>query len=142
LLVPFCFGAVAGAIATGRVPDGGEAGDSVDSYLYDGLTSRAPLVVASALGGIGSLVLVLRGSYGWARVAGIGAVGGIVSAWGAAQWPYVVPTSMKIAETAAPSGTLAAVLVAFGLACVIVLPALALLFRLDQQGLLPEEGGT
>ena len=47
---------------------------------------------------------------------------------------------MKISETAAPSATLGAVLVAFGLACVIVLPGLALLYRLDQQGLLPEEG--
>ena len=63
-----------------------------------------------------------------------------MAAWGVAQWPYMIPTSMKISETAAPSGTLGAVLVAFGLACVIVLPAFALLYHLDQRGLLPEEG--
>jgi cytochrome d ubiquinol oxidase subunit II len=33
VLVPFCMGAVAGGIASGRVPAGGEAGDPVDSWL-------------------------------------------------------------------------------------------------------------
>ena len=97
-------------------------------------------MVVSAVGGLGSLVLLLRASHRFARLAAIGAVGGIVAAWGVAQWPYVIPTSMKISETAAPTGTLEAVLVAFGLACVIVLPALGLLYAMDQKDLLPEEG--
>jgi cytochrome d ubiquinol oxidase subunit II len=33
LLVPYCMGAVAGAIASGRVPDGGTAGDPWDSWI-------------------------------------------------------------------------------------------------------------
>ena len=33
VLVPYCFGAVAGAIASGRVPAGGEAGDPWDSWV-------------------------------------------------------------------------------------------------------------
>src|SRR6478672_9204425 len=33
LIVPFCLGAVAGAIASGRVPAGGKAGDPWDSWL-------------------------------------------------------------------------------------------------------------
>lgn len=33
VLVPFCFGAVVGGIASGRVPDGGQAGDPVDSWI-------------------------------------------------------------------------------------------------------------
>ncbi|HEX4688827.1 MAG TPA: cytochrome d ubiquinol oxidase subunit II [Nocardioides sp.] len=33
VLVPFCMGAVAGGIASGHVPSGGEAGDPVDSWL-------------------------------------------------------------------------------------------------------------
>ena len=73
-------------------------------------------------------------------MAAVGAVARIVTAWGVAQWPYVIPTSMKIADTAAPSGTLWAVLVAAGLACLIVVPAFVLLYRLDQKDLLPEEG--
>ena len=129
VIVPFCMGAVAGAIASGRVPSGGKAGDPWDSwlnptsilggrarghgvrvprrglpllrrpalgrgrhgrvlppprgrdgdrhrcgrhhrhlpparglpYVFDGLTSRAlPLVIVSALCGVGSLVLLLR----------------------------------------------------------------------------------
>lgn len=210
LLVPFCFGCVAGAIATGRVPAGGEAGDPWSSwlnptsllggvlavvavaylssvflvfdagrladhamveyfrrravvaavvagvvalagivilhadatYLFDGLTSRAlPLVLVSAAGGIGSLVLLLRASHRFARVAAVGAVGGIVAAWGVAQWPYVIPDTMTVDATAAPSGTLTATVVVFAVACVTILPGLGFLYWLDQQDDLPEEGG-
>ena len=209
LLVPFFFGAVAGAIATGRVPAGGQAGDPWASwtnptsllggvlavvavaylacvflvsdadrvadaemveyfrrravlaavvagvvalagiavihadapYLFDGLTSRAlPLVLVSALGGLGSLLLLLRNEHRISRVCAIGAVGGIVAAWGVAQWPYVIPQSMTVEATAAPSGTLEATIAAFVLACVFILPSIGLLYALDQRGVLPEEG--
>ncbi|MGB0114996.1 MAG: cytochrome d ubiquinol oxidase subunit II, partial [Ilumatobacteraceae bacterium] len=33
VLVPYCLGAVVGGIASGRVPDGGRAGDPVDSWI-------------------------------------------------------------------------------------------------------------
>lgn len=33
VLVPYCLGAIAGGIASGRVPDGGVAGDPVDSWV-------------------------------------------------------------------------------------------------------------
>ncbi len=33
VLVPYCMGAIAGGIASGRVPAGGEAGDPVDSWI-------------------------------------------------------------------------------------------------------------
>ena len=208
VIVPFCMGAVAGAIATGRVPAGGQAGDPIHSwinptsilggvlavvavaylsavylvwdarraddtvmveyfrrravvaavaagavafggifvlhhdapYLYHGLTTRAlPLVILSAVCGLSSLVLLLRGAHRYARLLAIGAVASVVMAWGVAQWPYVIPQTMKVSQTAAPSGTLAAVLVAFGGAVVIVLPSLGLLFVLDQRSLLPGE---
>jgi len=110
-------------------------------FLYDGLTSRAlPLVLASAVCGVGSLVLLLRGAHRYARMLSIGAVASVVLAWGVAQWPYVIPQTMKVSDTSAPSGTLTAVLVAFGLAVVIVLPSLGLLYTLDQRSLLPGEG--
>jgi cytochrome d ubiquinol oxidase subunit II len=209
VLVPFCMGAVAGAIASGRVPAGGKAGDPWDSwlnptsilggvlavvvvaylaavyltwdarrlddgqmveyfrrraivaaivagtvafigifvlradarYVFDGLTSRAlPLVIVSAVCGIGSLVLLIRNAHRWARVLAIGAVASVVVAWGVAQWPYLLPTSLKVADGAAPDGTLQAVLLVFVLAAVIVLPSLALLYTLDQKSLLPGEG--
>src|SRR4029434_11269795 len=33
VLVPYCMGAIAGAIASGRVPSGGEAGDPWSSWV-------------------------------------------------------------------------------------------------------------
>jgi cytochrome d ubiquinol oxidase subunit II len=57
-----------------------------------------------------------------------------------AQWPYLLPESLTVSAAASPTGTLAAVLVAVALAAVIVLPGFALLYVLDQKGLLPEEG--
>jgi cytochrome d ubiquinol oxidase subunit II len=46
VLVPFCFGAVAGGIASGQVPSQGRAGDPVDSWLN--LTSLVTGVLAVA----------------------------------------------------------------------------------------------
>ncbi len=60
-------------------------------------------------------------------------------AWGVAQWDYLLPTSLTIAAGAAPSGTIEAVVVAAGLAAVLVVPAFVLLYVLDQKSLLPEE---
>jgi cytochrome bd ubiquinol oxidase subunit II len=209
VLVPYCMGAVAGAIASGRVPAGGEAGDPWTSwvnptsivggvlavtvcaylaavyliwdarrladdamvdyfrqravvvavvagvvalvgifvlradarYVFDGLTARAvPLVLLSVVCGIGSLVLLLRRSARGARPLAAGAVASIVWAWGVAQWPYILPTSLTVSAAAAPSATLGTLLVVFGVAAVVILPSLALLYVLDQRTLLPEEG--
>ncbi len=208
VLVPYCMGAVAGAIASGRVPAGGEAGDPWTSwvnptsvlggvlavaacaflsatflvwdsrrldepdmteyfrrramiaavaagaiavigifilradarYVFDGLASRGlPLVLVSAVCGVGTLVLLRKDSPHLARLLAIGAVATVVVAWGVAQWPYILPESLKVSAAAAPSGTLTTVLVVFGLAAVICLPSLALLYVLDQKALLPEE---
>jgi cytochrome bd ubiquinol oxidase subunit II len=209
VLVPYCFGAVAGAIASGRVPAGGVAGDPVDSwvnptsvlggvlavvvaaylaavylvwdarrlgdatlaeyfrrravgaavvagvvaligifvlrddarYVFDGLTARAlPFVILSAICGTASLVLLLRDANRGARVLAIAAVAGIVISWGVAQWPYILPTSLEVSDAAAPSGTLATLVVATVLLLVIVVPGFSLLYVLDQKSLLPEEG--
>ena len=69
-----------------------------------------------------------------------GAVASVVLGWGVAQWPYLLPTSLKISQAAAPSGTLWAVLVVFAIAAVTIVPALGLLYVLDQKSLLPGEG--
>jgi cytochrome d ubiquinol oxidase subunit II len=209
VLVPYCMGAVAGGIASGRVPAGGDGGDLWSSwinptsviggllaiavcaylsavylvwdahrlgdpdlgeyfrrraigasvvagviafvgiivfhsdahYLFDGLTSRAlPLVIVSAICGLGSLVLLLRGITGTARVLSIGAVATVVLGWGVAQWPYMLPQSLTVARAAAPSGTLEAVLVIFVFAAIVILPSLALLYTLDQKSLLGGDG--
>jgi cytochrome d ubiquinol oxidase subunit II len=209
VIVPYCMGAVAGAIASGRVPAGGKAGDPWSSwvnptsivggllavasvaflaavylvwdarrledglmveyfrrraiaaavvagvvafvgifvlradsrYVFDGFTSRAlPLVVLSAVCGVGALVLLARRASRGARLAAIGAVAAVIWGWGVAQWPYILPTSLKVSAAAAPSASLTMLVAVFGVAAVIILPSLALLYVLDQRDLLPEEG--
>jgi cytochrome bd ubiquinol oxidase subunit II len=208
VLVPYCMGAIAGGIASGRVPAGGQAGDPVQSwinptsvlggvlavataaylaavylvwdarrldeemaeyfrrravaaaagvgviglvgifvlaadasYLFDGLTSRAlPLVILSALCGLGALVLLVRNAPRGARLLAVIAVASVIAGWGVAQWPYLLPESLTFSAAAAPAGTLAAVLVVVLLAGAIVVPGFVLLFVLHQKGLLPEEG--
>ena len=63
----------------------------------------------------------------------------LVVAWGVAQWDYLLPTSLTVSQAAAPNGTITAVLVATGLAAVLIVPAFVLLYVLDQKTLLPEE---
>jgi cytochrome d ubiquinol oxidase subunit II len=75
-----------------------------------------------------------------ARALSIGAVATVVVGWGVAQWPYMLPTSLKVSQAAAPDATLQTVFVVFLLAAVLILPAIGLLYVLDQRGALPEEG--
>ncbi len=109
-------------------------------YVYDRLTDQAlPLVVVSALCGLGVLVMLLRGARRGLRPLAVGAVVAVVWGWGVAQFPYLLPTSLKISESAAPPETLAAVIVVFLIAAVVVLPALGLLYWLSQRDLLEGE---
>ncbi|HXR31692.1 MAG TPA: cytochrome d ubiquinol oxidase subunit II [Solirubrobacterales bacterium] len=109
-------------------------------YVYDRLTDQAlPLVILSALCGLGALAMLLRGARRGLRPLAVGAVVAVVWGWGVAQFPYLLPTSLKIAESAAPPETLAAVIFVFLIAAVLVLPALGLLYWLSQKELLSGE---
>jgi cytochrome d ubiquinol oxidase subunit II len=109
-------------------------------FVYDGLTSEGlPLVIASLVFGLGALVLLWRGERRGVRPLAVGAVVAVIWGWGVAQYPYLLPTSLTISAGAAVSETLTAVLVVFGVAVVVVLPALGFLFVLDQRSLLEEE---
>jgi cytochrome d ubiquinol oxidase subunit II len=108
-------------------------------YIYDGLTSEGlPLALVSLACGVGALVLLWRGARRGVRPLAVGAVVAVIWGWGAAQYPYLLPQTLTIEEGAGASETLTAVLVVFGIAVVVVLPALALLFTLDQRSLLEE----
>ncbi len=112
-------------------------------YVFDGLTSRAlPLVILSAICGIGSLVLLLRGSHSGARLLAMGAVATVVLGWGVAQYPYILPTSLKLSAAAAPDPTLWSVVIVFVVAAIVILPSLGLLYYLDQRDLLETSAGT
>lgn len=109
-------------------------------FIYDGLTSEGlPLVIASLGCGLGALVLLGRGARRGVRPLAVAAVVAVIWGWGAAQYPYLLPQTLTVDQGAGASETLTAVLVVFGLAVLIVLPALALLFTLDQRSLLEEE---
>ena len=76
-------------------------------YVFDRLTSQGlPLVILSALCGIGLLVVLLRGGRRLLRPLAGGAVVAVIWGWGVAQFPYLLPTSLKIGEAAAPDATL------------------------------------
>jgi len=143
--------AVAGAAAAvGLVELHAEA-----RYLFDRLVDQGlPLVIASALCGLGLLVLLLRGSMGrnptqeegnrpigrgFLRPLAAGAVVSVIWGWGVAQFPYLLPTSLRIDQAAAPEPTLVTVFIVFGAAAVLVLPSLGLLYVLSQRDLLEPE---
>jgi len=109
-------------------------------YLYDGLTSEGlPLVLISFACGLAALILLWRRARRGVRPLGVAAVVAVIWGWAAAQYPYLLPQTLTIEEGAGASETLTAVLVVFGIAVVVVVPALALLFTLDQRSVLEEE---
>jgi cytochrome d ubiquinol oxidase subunit II len=109
-------------------------------YVYDGLTSEGlPLVLVSLACGAAALVLLWRGARRGIRPLAVGALVAVIWGWGAAQFPYLLPTTLTIEDGAGASQALTTLLIVFGVAVVVVLPALALLFVLDQRTLLEEE---
>jgi cytochrome d ubiquinol oxidase subunit II len=62
----------------------------------------------------------------------------VVWGWGVAQHPYLLPQKLTIADGAAPSATLTTLLVIFGVAVVVVLPSIGLLFALAQRSVVEE----
>lgn len=101
--------------------------------FFEGLLGRGlPLLVLSAVAGLATLLLLWRSRYGVARVTAVTAVGTVVLGWAVGQYPWLLVGETTIEEGAGATATLQALLVAVGLAVVIVLPALSYLFYLTQ----------
>jgi cytochrome bd ubiquinol oxidase subunit II len=106
-------------------------------YIYDGLTSEGlPLVILSAVCGLAVLALLRRGERRGTRPLAIGAVVSVIWGWGVAQYPYLLPQALTIKQGAAADATLTGVLIVFGVAVVVVLPALGFLYLLGQRSML------
>ncbi|MGN6201406.1 MAG: cytochrome d ubiquinol oxidase subunit II [Solirubrobacterales bacterium] len=106
-------------------------------YVFDRLTSQGlPLVVFSLLCGAALLVVLRRGGRRPLRPLAGGAVTAVIWGWGVAQFPYLLPTSLRIDQAAAPDPTMTIVFIVFAVAAVLVLPSLALLYTLAQKDLL------
>jgi cytochrome d ubiquinol oxidase subunit II len=137
----FATRALAAAVAAGAIAIAGLFVYRADArYIYDGLTGDAlPLVIVSALCGLGVLLLLWRGGRRGTRPLAVGAVVTVIWGWGVAQHPYLLPKSLTISAGAADGETLTAVLIVFGVAVVVVLPALAFLYTLAQRRVLEPE---
>jgi len=125
----------AGALAlAGIVALHEEARYAYERLIVEGL----PLVIVSILCGFGVLGLLLQRRRRGLRPLAVGAVVAVIWGWAVAQFPYLLPTSLKITESAAPDPTLDAVLIVFVIAALVVLPSLGLLYWLTQRELLNE----
>jgi cytochrome d ubiquinol oxidase subunit II len=122
-------GAVTGAVVLGALlPLRDDA-----PTLYDGLSGRAaPLIVLSAAAGAATLWLLWQRRYAVARIAAVTAVASVVVGWGLGQYPWLLVDEVRIEDAAGASATLTGLLVAVGLAGLIVVPALSYLFWLTQ----------
>jgi cytochrome d ubiquinol oxidase subunit II len=109
-------------------------------YVFDRLTSQGlPLVILSLVCGAVLLLVLLRGSRRPLRPLAAGAVVAVIWGWGVAQFPYLLPTSLRIDQAAAPDPTMTIIFVVFAIAAVLVLPSLGLLYTLAQKDLLESE---
>jgi cytochrome bd ubiquinol oxidase subunit II len=118
--------AVAGAMAIGGLFV--VRADARD--LYDGLTSAAV--------GVLTLWLLWTNRFEVARYTSGIAVGSIVAGWAFAQRPDFLPGQLSLRDAAAGDATLVATLVVLVVALLVIVPAIALLFRLTLQGRLSE----
>jgi cytochrome d ubiquinol oxidase subunit II len=108
--------------------------------LYDGLTSGASLVavIASALAGAATLWLLWTNRFEIARYTSGIAVGATLTAWAVAQRPYFLPGEVTLKQAAADNATLIATFVALVLALAVIIPSLAILYRLSLDDRLKE----
>ena len=120
-----------------------------DQPLFHSLLSgRAlPGVIVSGLAGIATLGLVHRRRYELARFGAALAVAAIIAGWTLARWPTILP-GLTVDQAAAGHDTLVWLIVVVLAGAVLLLPALALLFRLTLAGRFraparaPSEGRT
>ncbi|MEU2284936.1 cytochrome d ubiquinol oxidase subunit II [Streptomyces sp. NPDC013178] len=105
-------------------------------HVWHGLTHGVGLVfvVLAAVATLATAGLLLRTPGSWSRVTAVAVVASSVIAWGMAQRPYLIPTSLTVTEGAGASSTLHWLGIVTLVAVLLVFPAVALLYWLDTQG--------
>ncbi|MEV6833050.1 cytochrome d ubiquinol oxidase subunit II [Streptomyces sp. NPDC051133] len=105
-------------------------------HVWQGLTHGVGLffVVVAVLATLATAWLLTRPSGAWSRVSAVGVVASAIIAWGMAQRPYLIPTSLTVAEGAGAHTALRWLAFVTLVAVVLVVPAVALLYWLDTHG--------
>ncbi|MFJ3517742.1 MULTISPECIES: cytochrome d ubiquinol oxidase subunit II [unclassified Streptomyces] len=105
-------------------------------YVWEGLTAGwgLLLLVLAAICGLVTAVLLLRRSYRWSRYTSVASVALTVGAWGCAQRPYLLPTTLTVADGAGAPQSMHWLAIVTAIAVLLVGPALVLLYRLDTMG--------
>jgi cytochrome d ubiquinol oxidase subunit II len=111
---------------------------SSNPALFNRLDGRAlPLVIVAGLCGLAVVALLAAGRRGGIRVIAALGVAAVIWGWGVAQYPVLLPgTNVTLSNAGAPNTTLAAIVVVFIAAVVLVGPSFALLFWLHGRRLL------
>jgi cytochrome bd ubiquinol oxidase subunit II len=133
--------ALAAGLAAGAVAIAGLAVLHADAgRIFERLTHGDGLsaLLASLLAGIATLILVWRRRYEPARYTAAAAIASTVAGWALAQSPIFL-RGLTVQQAAAPHDTQVAVVLAVIGGGIILLPSLALLFRLTLGGRLGEE---
>jgi cytochrome bd ubiquinol oxidase subunit II len=104
-----------------------------DAFIFQALAERGwGLLLASGACGVAALLLLRRNARRATRLLAALAVAAIVWGWGVAQYPYLLPQTLTITSGAGAPGTLQWLLIVVVAAVLVVVPALVLVFRLDQ----------
>ncbi|GAB7110649.1 cytochrome d ubiquinol oxidase subunit II [Streptomyces phaeofaciens JCM 4814] len=105
-------------------------------YVWHGMTRGLGLlmVILAACFGVLTVVLLLIRAHRWSRHTAVATVALAIVAWGFAQRPYLLPTTLTVAEGAGAAHTLRWLGIVTIVAVVLVGPALVLVYRLDTQG--------
>ncbi|MFG1874671.1 cytochrome d ubiquinol oxidase subunit II [Sphaerisporangium sp. NPDC049003] len=125
------------AVLIGAVALGGIAVLRWDAPgLFTGLTHRGlPLVVAGAVLGVGSLVLLWRRVYPLVRATAMLGVITILWGWALAQFPVMLPPSLTYRQAAAEPSVLTATLVVTAIGVALIAPSMAWLLAVQRRAL-------
>jgi cytochrome d ubiquinol oxidase subunit II len=112
-------------------------------HVFARLTGVAlPLVILSVACGAAAFVLILLRGQWLLRVLGALSVTFVVAAWGLAQYPWLLPRTLALADGSAPAASLWSELAVVVLALVFVVPSFACLYWLQQHGRLVHDSAS
>jgi len=93
--------------------------------LWHGALDHAlPLIIATALIGLGAAASLLLRRYRLARMLSFTVTAFIFASWGLSQFPYLVPVAVTISNATSPSSTLLALLIGTIIGMALLLPSL------------------